>query len=114
MPRCNFKEWWILLLALFTSVIASWNERAHIGKINKIRWKSADRLKPFLGPGIESRNRLHQPGGIRMTWVGEDLFRARRFDNVPGIHYLNSVGYTGHDSHRVGDHDDTGAALYLE
>ena len=103
-----------LLLALLSRIVTSRHEWAHIGQIDQVWRKTANRFEFFLVPGIESRNRLHQTDGVRMARIREDFFGRGCFDDRPGIHDLNAIGHAGHHPHRVGDHDHAGVALCLQ
>src|SRR6476469_9699089 len=74
------QQGWVLLLALFTRVVAAWHERAHIRQIDQVRWKPTNWLEFLFPRSVKTRNRLQEPHGVGVTRIGEDFFRRCGLD----------------------------------
>src|SRR3984893_1691012 len=77
-------------------------EGASLGDLVEARHGAVD-LRQALGRARERRDRAHQPDGIGMARLLDDVGQRADLGDAPGIHHGDAVGGLGDDADVVGD-----------
>ena len=65
-------------------------------------------------PCPQVRNRVQEFFGVGVLRVEEDLLCRTAFDDVALEHHCDSIGHVRHDTHVVGDEQDSGVQFFLQ
>src|SRR5258708_7416952 len=93
--------------------LAAFIERAGASRLERTSrdlrfdgWRaSLDRLK-LARTSRQARNTAHESAGVRMLWVGEELFNRGLFHDGAGIHNRDPIAKLRYEIKIVGDEED--------